>query len=178
MKRFYLALLLAFLPFLPLSAQTGSVTLGWDADLVHQVSGYKVYYGTQTGVYTNSINVGLNTEATLGNLVNGQQYFCVVTAYNASGLESGYSNELTFSYDSGDPSSGTLRVSKLTFGADQLVHFDVEGATPGRTAEIYASGDLKTWTLIGSYTLESGTLTIRDPEGEGAPQRFYKISIP
>lgn len=177
MKRFLLALLLVFLPFLSLAAEPGSITLGWDPDPIHQVSGYKVYYGTQSGVYTYSLNVGLSTEATLGNLVNGQQYFCVVTAYNAAGLESGYSEELTFTYDSGDPAGGSFRVSKLTFGADQLVHLEVEGMSGG-TAEVYASSDLTTWTLVGSYTLESGTLTIRDPEGAGAPKRFYKLSIP
>ena len=58
------------------------------------MKGYKVYYGTVTKAYTNSIDVGNLTTFTLTGLTQGQTYYIVVTAYDTSFNESGFSIEV------------------------------------------------------------------------------------
>lgn len=70
-----------------------SVGLSWPASSDPSVAGYKVYYGTASGVYTNSLDVGNATTATISNLTAGTRYYFAATVYNGSGVESPYSVE-------------------------------------------------------------------------------------
>src|SRR6266478_5615993 len=74
----------------------GSVTLAWDADSDPNVVGYRLYSGTTTGVYTQTTEVGNALAASVSNLANGNTYFFVVTAYNATAVESAPSNEVSY----------------------------------------------------------------------------------
>lgn len=80
---------------------TGTATLAWkapttntDGTLVTDLAGYKVYYGTAHGTYSNSVTIGKVTSYSINNLAPGTYYF-TVTAYDTTGLESGYSNEVS-----------------------------------------------------------------------------------
>jgi hypothetical protein len=82
---------------------TGAVTLTWtpptendDGSQLADLSGYKVYWGTQKGSYPNSIaitNPGLSSYV-VEQLTPATWYF-VLTAVSASGAESEYSNVAT-----------------------------------------------------------------------------------
>lgn len=179
MNRLLLAILLAFMPVSsPAQGVTGSVIVAWDPDPDSSVAGYKVYYGTTSGVYTYTIDVKSGTEATLPDLTEDVPYYCVVTAYNALGVESGYSEELVVVYDSLNPGGSAFRVSRLTRAEEgRSVTFEVSGMV-GTSAQVYASSDLQEWTLIGTYSLSSGRITVNDPEAGGEAKRFYKLTIP
>jgi hypothetical protein len=80
-----------------------AVTLSWrapqtrvDGSPLRNLAGYRVRYGTSPGVYSTVLDVkpGAVTELTVSLLAPGQYWF-VVTAVDANGLESGYSNEAT-----------------------------------------------------------------------------------
>jgi uncharacterized protein DUF4082/fibronectin type III domain protein len=73
-----------------------SVTLAWDVDADPTVVGYRLYYGTSSGSDTQSTDVANMTTATISNLAVGYTYFFAVRAYNAFGLESPPSNEVSF----------------------------------------------------------------------------------
>lgn len=82
---------------------TGVATLSWtppttktDGSGLDDLSGYKIRYGTSSGSYPNEINVGNAGIAAyvVENLPSNTYYF-VVTAYNTSGVESTYSNEVS-----------------------------------------------------------------------------------
>lgn len=77
-------------------AQTASVRLTWDPNPPEdQVTGYKVYWSTVSGIYDGVPDtIGNRTAHTLSELAPGRTYYFVVTAYNSAG-ESGYSNEQT-----------------------------------------------------------------------------------
>jgi len=75
-------------------ASAVNVTLAWDAE--SGVAGYRLHYGTSSGSYTQTIDVGTNTLATVSNLTAGQTYYFAVTAYNSAGLQSQLSNEVSF----------------------------------------------------------------------------------
>jgi hypothetical protein len=82
-----------------LSAQ--SVTLAWDRNLAADIAGYRLYCGTASGVYSQTIEVGNVTSAKLSALQAGKSYFFVVTDYNTAGLESPPSNQVLYSVTGG-----------------------------------------------------------------------------
>ena len=80
----------------------GTATLSWDPPTTNVdgspltgLSGYKVYYGTASGNYTQTINVGNVTTYIAANLTDGITYYFAVTASDTLGNESGYSNEVS-----------------------------------------------------------------------------------
>ena len=80
------------------AAQTvaaGSLTVAWDANVEADVVGYIVHYGTQPGIHTWQVDVGRVVQWTCPNLVDGQRYYFAVQAYNAAGLKSGLSSEVS-----------------------------------------------------------------------------------
>ena len=84
------------------TALAADVTLAWDPNSETDLAGYKVYYGTASGVFGAPITLGKVTTYTVTGLAPGTYYFAV-TAYNAAGLESGFSNEV-FTTIPGTPS--------------------------------------------------------------------------
>ena len=82
------------------STDTDAVTLAWDAPTtnsdgseLNDLSGYKIYYGTSSGSYTTTDDIGNSTTVSISNLAAGNWCFAV-TAYDTSGNESDYSNEV------------------------------------------------------------------------------------
>lgn len=71
-------------------------TLIWNQNLEDDLAGYKLYYGTSSSNYNKSDDVGNVTIHTLLNLVKGATYFIAVTAYDLSGNESDFSNEVVY----------------------------------------------------------------------------------
>jgi fibronectin type 3 domain-containing protein len=70
-----------------------SVTLSWDPNSESNLAGYRVYYGTSSRTYGSSIDAGMATTFAVTGLGLGTYYFAV-TAYNSSGEESTFSNEV------------------------------------------------------------------------------------
>jgi len=74
----------------------GTVKLAWDLSWEPDIAGYRVHWGAESGTYTETADVGYQVKAQLDDLPVGNSYFCAVTAYNIYGLESPYSNEISF----------------------------------------------------------------------------------
>lgn len=83
---------------------TGSATLNWTAPVARadgsplslaDIDGYRVYYGTSSGNYPNSVNIndGTAVQFTLNNLPVGR-YYLVMTTYDVAGRESVSSPEV------------------------------------------------------------------------------------
>lgn len=86
------------------SAKAGMALLEWDANSESDLAGYKIYYGTSPrsdssapGGYSNGpIEFpGSKTQYMLRSLQNGQKIYFSVTAYDTSGNESTFSNEVS-----------------------------------------------------------------------------------
>jgi len=81
---------------LPSAVSAGTIRLAWDPVGDPDLSGYKVYYGTSSGVYTNSTPTGSQTSVELTNLQECKVYYLAVKAVDANGNESmGFSNEIS-----------------------------------------------------------------------------------
>jgi len=72
----------------------GEITLIWNPNAEEDLAGYKIYYGLSSRSYDTILDVNNVTEATIKNLVADVTYYFAVTAYDLTGNESGYSNEV------------------------------------------------------------------------------------
>ncbi len=76
--------------------QTGSVSLSWTAPTQYTdgtplvPAGYKIHYGTRSGVYTNTITVAdaAAITYTVKGLPLGHTYYFIVTSLTSTGVES------------------------------------------------------------------------------------------
>ena len=104
-------------------AIASEVTFVWDANVESDLAGYKIHYGTATGVYTQVIDIG-SEEAAAGRNpacsvpynpsdsvcceytieLDSGTYFFAATAYDDEGNESGPSAELTHTFYTEKPS--------------------------------------------------------------------------
>jgi hypothetical protein len=75
-------------------AYGAAVDLAWDANTEPDLAGYKIHYGTASGDYSHTIDVGNITTYTLTGLEEGVTYYLAATAYDDDDNESDYSDEL------------------------------------------------------------------------------------
>lgn len=148
-------------------ADPSSVQLAWNPSPDTSVVGYRVHYGVATEQYTNSIVVGNVTSTTISGLVNGTTYFFAITAYDASGMQSPFSNEISYA----------VAYSQLQVRANaarQMI-LTVAGQV-GHVYAIEATQDLTTWTTIGSATAGAGgTVDFIDANAASFVRRFYRL---
>lgn len=72
------------------------VTLQWDAPADASVTGYRVWWGTASGLHGDSSDAGPETTKTLSDdiFLPGVTYYFVARSYNTAGIESSNSNEV------------------------------------------------------------------------------------
>jgi hypothetical protein len=115
------------------------VTLIWDPSSDPTVTGYKIHYGSTPGNYQTSISVGNQTSYTVTGFGSGTHYF-TVAAYNSAGGQSAFSNEVTRTFGSNAPPSGSLAHSgtmianSQNFAPDHQVEHLWDGCTDGTAA--------------------------------------------
>ena len=166
LKKFLAGLLI--LAFLGTTAQAvQSVTLAWGASPSPDVTGYRVYYGAASGVYSNSVVVGNVTTNAVPGLTSGVTYFFAVTAYNAIGLESLFSNEVGYTVPSTNTAPlvtiwpGTAMPALVDNGPDNPVELgvqfrsDVAGSITGIR---FYKASANTGTHVGNLWTSTGTL--------------------
>ena len=157
-----LTLLIVLMLILPIAVENAfsAINLNWtvpttniDGTPLTDLAGYKVYYGTSSGYYTNSINLGKVTTYTFNSLASGTYYF-VATAFNAAGLESVTSNEVsktqTGSVIIGQSHAGVFRNGMWYMDMNQNGTWDasVDTAPPfGMAGDIPVVGD---WNGTGT----------------------------
>ncbi|MBV9390913.1 MAG: fibronectin type III domain-containing protein, partial [Verrucomicrobia bacterium] len=63
-------------------ALADSAILAWNPS-GSDVAGYRLHYGTNSGIYTAAIDAGPALTVTVTNLIQDQTYYAVITSYNA-----------------------------------------------------------------------------------------------
>lgn len=95
-KKSFLSLMILTMLFLfPMSVIAASLKISWNANTDSDLSGYKVYYGTTSGTYATTVNVGNATTYTIPSLSTGKTYYAAITAYDTSANESVKSSEVS-----------------------------------------------------------------------------------
>ncbi|SEM51800.1 hypothetical protein SAMN04489760_11952 [Syntrophus gentianae] len=138
--RFLFALLfLSLFFFLPGTGYSTIITLTWDLnENSEDIAGYKVYTGTSAGTYgaepvcytdsnENSCAVSVSND--------GKTHYYAVTAYNKAGLESDYSNEVSY--------KAPAALIKYTITSSSLSTYSTAAdPTSGTGGSIYPSGSV------------------------------------
>jgi len=130
-----------------------------------------VYRGLASGVYSSRTNVGTNTSVTIGGLIPGTTNFFAVTAYNAAGVESAPSGQISYLVP------GAIRLTSLVkSGAAGTVNMQLSVAG-GHWYQVQASTDLKNWSIIGQTPTNSanGWYTFQDSQSVALSKRFYRL---
>ena len=159
------------------------VTLAWNANPESDIAGYRLYFGTESGIRSTMVDVGNVTTSPLG-LPAAGTYFAVVTAYNTFGLESLPSSEITLTVP-GAPSDVTaptisgmpsdiVSLPDQPGGATAIVHW----------SQPTASDDVGVSSLTSNYSpgdsFPAGTTlvtyTARDAAGNTSSANF-KVTV-
>ena len=145
-----------------------NLNLEWNPSSSPGISGYRIYYGSSSGNFTNTITLGNISNGTVPGLTGGIAYYFAVTSVDTNGVESIFSNELN--YQLGLPGA---KVTSHRGGAGQF-QLSVTGAT-SHTYNIQATTNLLAWTNIGAITLgTNGALSFTDTSAGGFARRFYR----
>jgi hypothetical protein len=142
----------------------GNIAVEWQS--VPGATGYKLKYGTASGSYPNTIDVGNNLGQLVSGLTPGTTYYFAVTAYNGIG-ESSLSSEMTTAADSWLP----LAPHDAAITNEASTSFSI-GWTPTRTEtyhEYFEDGAANSWTA------KTGTWSVFTDTGRGA--NFYQSPL-
>ena len=170
------------------AAQTPSAILAWNPDTDPTEVGFRLYYGTSSGQYSQVEDVGNATTATISGLSAGVTYYFVVTAYNSSGLESLPSSEVSFTVPIISVSLAGVTTGAI-FNASAVITLTanaVSGAAQISEIEFYDGSSLigttnappfsLTWssTMAGNHLL---TVVAIDAAGNQASSTVIPIQV-
>ncbi|MGP8197902.1 MAG: hypothetical protein ACLQU4_00185 [Limisphaerales bacterium] len=103
-----------------------SVTLAWTGSPSPAAIGYLIHYGTASGQYSSSVDVGNMTTSTVQGLTAGATYFFAISCYDTNGLESPLSNEISCA-----PGPSTVGMSAMATGQFALTANGLSGQSYG-----------------------------------------------
>jgi hypothetical protein len=158
-RRLPLFFLLLFLtvPVVLFSGTTAhaQVALNWTASTSSNVAGYNLYYGTTSTNLANGINVGNVTSYAMTGLSPGTTYYFAATAYDASGDQSGHSNQVSYTV----PSVCTYSISPTS------ASFTASGGTGSVTVTTqsgcsWTASSAASWMSIVSGASGTGSGTV------------------
>lgn len=161
-----------------LPARAADVKLAWDANAEPDLAGYVVLVGTASGVYTQSLEVESSaTVSTVTGLTPGVRYYFAVRAFNAVGLQSGLSNEVSvlipggvtspapvvqaLSPATGPATGGTVvTITGSGFVANTTVTFG------GATASVTSATSSTLIVVTPARTAGTVSVVVRNPDGQ------------
>ena len=146
-----------------------AVSLQWSPNADPSVVGYNIYYGGASRSYTNVVDAGVVPAANIGGLVEGKTYYFTVTAYDAFGGESDYSEETVYVVP------GYLTLSLGTNPGDPFqLRFPV---APSHWYELQVSQDLQNWNTIWQVVGISNTWVEFDVPATGLTAQFFRVVL-
>lgn len=121
---------------MPLSnAFAATVDLAWDPNTEPELAGYKIYWGSSSGNYTSSKDVGQTTTCTISGVEEGKTYYFAATAYDDQNNESGYSNQVTFTVPMSDSDGDGVIDNQDAFPSDPSETTDSDHDGIGNNAD-------------------------------------------
>jgi len=149
---------------------TQDVRLAWNPSKSLAAAGYFLYYGPEQGAYTNKIDMGYSTTASVSGLREGQTYHFAVTAYNSSGVESALSSDVSYLTPGFLRFLGTMNIGSMG------MEFPV---APGHWYEVQASVNMQAWTTIGhtDQATSNAWTQFSDPQAGQFSTRYYRLVL-
>ncbi len=166
---------------------SGQAEFSWLPNTEPTLAGYRIHYGTTSGSYTTTIDVGLpqpvdgRVYGTVTGLTEGATYYFAATAYDTNGQESDYSTEVSYTVpiSSASPpvaadgsASGpedSAITGQLSVSSDNglPLQYAVKTAPASGTLSVEDATGLFTYTpLPDFFGSDSFTFTASDSNGE------------
>ena len=157
---------------------TGSLQLAWDPSPDPTVVGYHVYLGVVSETYNSMVDALNQTNITLVGLVPGTTFYFAVTAYDITGLESGFSEEVSYMVPIAAPippgSNAHLSIATTPYWP----MFLTASAPAGFVYDLDATADFSTWVTLETITVDStGVFRFTDLDSSKVPHRFYRLRL-
>jgi len=144
----FCAFLIAFvLMMFPSLLEAGTITLQWDPNS-DAVAGYLVFFGTQSGQYAGSVDVGTATKAFMSIADPSATYYFAVAAYSSSGLRSSLSPEVSWAATA----PVLMNPGSQTSTAGQSVTLTLTATDPNGLGLTYQASGLPTGLAIANAT--------------------------
>jgi hypothetical protein len=140
--------------------------LTWSPSGDPSVKGYKIYYGTTSHNYTNCVDVGSVTNASIVLPAAGTTYYVAATAYDSTGAESDFSEEMVYVA----PAAATMTATASQ--APGQFSFTVSG-TAGAKYVVQASTNLMDWVSVQTNTVP---FTFTNPNTAALARCFYRTA--
>lgn len=172
------------------ASQARDVTLQWDANTETTVAGYKVYYNADSAgpPFSGTGTVGKVTSTTLTGLDPSKTYYFAVTAYDATGTESTYSNIVRAAEATAPTVSITSPASGATISGTTSVAISATDNVGVTSVELYVDGVLKGTDTSSPYSvslnttqLSAGTHTLQakayDAAGNVGQSTAFSVTV-
>jgi hypothetical protein len=131
----------------------GALEATWQENTESDLAGYRLMWGTASGVYADSLLVGRVSHQRISGLVDGTRYYATITALDSSGHESGPAPEQSAVPGTQPLAPGGVSALPFYYGMAPAWHRNTELDLAGYN--LYRS------TVQGSgYTKVNGTLVI------------------
>jgi PKD repeat protein len=162
-------------------ALAASVNLAWDPVSSPVLAGYLIHYGPAAGTYTTTIDVGNVTARSVADLTEGATYHFAVTAYDASGTQSPFSNDVaaTIAYAApiasftASTASGIAPLA-LNFTSTSSGNIASYAWTFGDGTDSTAQNPSHVYAAAGVYTV---SLSVTGPGGTDAKTALNLITV-
>lgn len=105
-SRLFIGILSSLFLLYATHALAATMVVSWNANTDNDLAGYRVYYGTASGSYSDSLDAGNTNCVEINDLTANTTYYCIVTAYDTSGNESEPTDEKSFTTSSETSTSG------------------------------------------------------------------------
>ena len=166
----------------PPTVSLHTAKLAWNPVPQLDIQGYRVYVGTQSHQYTQTLNVGKVTTYPVNSLEFGKTYYFTVSAIGSTGLEGSSSTELVVTI-APPPLPVGGRISLNGSGKRDL-QWTFPKSALGSSPEfiVYASPDLVNWSKFDTVTLaqstgsDSQSLEFSWPVVITGPKMFFRIT--
>lgn len=151
-----------------------SIVLDWDPSISADVAGYNVYYGTESGIYSDTINLANVTAADIYDLTPGTTYYFAISSSDSAGNESALSEEISFTYT---PPPPPVTLQAQTFNDDNGQPYVMAITATGSGDnwwEMDYSTDLQTWNPY-TYGYGSDVTVLVWLAETSEPQMFFRL---
>lgn len=146
------------------AAWAEDVTLAWDANSEDNLAGYKLYYKTDTGgvpydgtglnegdspvsIALENLSDAVSPAFTLTGLAEGTTYYFALTAFDTDGLESDYSDEVSYE----TAGAGTYSITAAASG---------QGSISPEGSVSVAEGETQTFTIAADANYHIAGVTV------------------
>lgn len=177
-----------FFPSLTRAAEIPAppVSLDWSPNPESNIAGYRIHFGSVSGSYTTTFDVGNTTRASLPPMMLGSTYYVTLSAYDTEFREGPRSAELVITASPPAPvASPAFATGASGPGQGQGAlqwKYPKSAANPAERFTIQASEDLIQWTEAGGTTPAEASrsdtewLYFSIPFTTDKPRQFFRVA--